>query len=282
MLMGGCATIATEQGATPAPTPTVRNVAPGALAAAEEALRQENYEVAVSRFRRVLQQDPAHAGEKLGLAEAHLGLGAPSEALKAFTELTGAPEVRPAALQGKGIALLLMGQAQQAHEALREAVSEDRSLWRAWNALGRYYDFQRDWAKAQTAYEQAITAAPSPAVIYNNRGMSALSQSRYEEAVSHFTEALRLDSNLEIAESNLRLALAFQGNYAEAISGIGHDELPMALNNIGYIALLRGDYTRAEAYFLRAIETSPSFNPKNLGLLNNMKVIGAADEKGER
>jgi Flp pilus assembly protein TadD len=50
------------------------------------------------------------------------------------------------------------------------------------------------------------------------------------------------------------------------------------LNNVGYVALLRGELKRAEAYFLRAIESSPSFYQpaaENLRLLGGMKQIAA-------
>ena len=51
-------------------------------------------------------------------------------------------------------------------------------------------------------------------------------------------------------------------------------DLAMALNNVGYIALLRGDYDHAEAYFTRAMEVDPTFNEiawRNLKLLNNLR-----------
>ncbi len=278
LLLAGCATAAgpdlsgaTEPGG---PRPIVAAVELG-----EAALAQESFGEAALRFREVLRRDPGNARAKLGLGEAYLGMGAGDQALAVFNSLdtAAASEEAPPPVtvrQGKGIALLLAGKAEQSRDLLLNAVAEDPSLWRAWNALGRYYDRERQWAKAQEAYERALAANPDSAIVRNNLGFSYLSQGRHEEAVAEFTRALALNPKLEAAQTNLRLALAFQGRYAEAMAGVRQAELPRVLNNMGYVALVLGDHGRARAFFQRALEASPSFYEpawKNLQYLANIE-----------
>ena len=93
----------------------------------------------------------------------------------------------------------------------------------------------------------------------NNLGMSRLSAGDYEGAAALFVRALEASPDLAAAETNLRLALALDGRYEEAVAGVGPAGLPDALNNAGYAALLRGDYANARRLFLRAIDASPGF-----------------------
>jgi Flp pilus assembly protein TadD len=179
-------------------------------------------------------------------------------------------------LQGEGLALLLNGDLAASHRSLRAAVDAEPHLWRAWNGLGRYHDAGGRWQEAALAYQRALDAAPHSAVTMNNLGMSLLRQERYDEAAASFARALEVDPGLDAARTNLRLALAFQGRYTEALSGISVDERPRAFNNLGYVALLKGDHERAEAYFMRSLEASPSFYApawQNLELLASLEEM---------
>jgi Flp pilus assembly protein TadD len=117
-----------------------------------------------------------------------------------------------------------------------------------------------DWAAAESAYSSAIAASPKNAIVFNNRGMSYLLQHRFDEAITQFREAVTLDPGLKQASTNMRMAYALQGRYVEALAGVPEKELPDELNNVGYAAMLRGEYDTARAYLSRAIETSPAYH----------------------
>ncbi len=107
-------------------------------------------------------------------------------------------------------------------------------------------------------------------------GASYMMQKNYAEAARTFSKALEADPGFEKAETNLRMALAWQGKYAEAAAGTRRRELPSVLNNVGYIAILRGDYDRAEALLNQAMEASPSFNDRaweNLRYLETIRAV---------
>ena len=108
-----------------------------------------------------------------------------------------------------------------------------------------------------------------------------LSQGRLDESIASLERALELDPDLKPAKENLRLALAWSGRYVHAMSGADDREMPRVLNNIGYIALMRGDLENAEAYLLRAMEVDPSFNEvawRNLTYLRNVRDLKAAEQ----
>ena len=288
LLLGGLLIIVTgcKTTGTAATAETVyegTSVSPDAVAVAEGALEEGRFREALDLFGRMLQRDPENARAKLGIAEVHRASGAFGQALAEFDRLTASPEVRLAAMQGKGICLLLTGKEEEALEVLAEVVSEDPSRWRAWNALGRIHDGRRQWTEAQEAYRKAAAAAPEAAVVHNNWGMSSMAQSRYEEAADKFSKSLALKPDLETARTNLRLALAFQGKYAESMSGVGDKEMARVLNDVGFVALLRGDSARAEAYFVRAIEASPRYYDaawRNLRYLASLEDIETANNPG--
>jgi Flp pilus assembly protein TadD len=52
------------------------------------------------------------------------------------------------------------------------------------------------------------------------------------------------------------------------------------LNNIGFIAVMRGDYDNAEAYLLRAMEADPRYNEtaaRNLTYLRQVRELAKAE-----
>ena len=285
LALGACMT---TQSDFETPDPVVQEAVPDetiveAVERGHEALEQDRFESALTIFQQVLRSRPDHAQAKLGSAESYLGLGLYEEAVRAFREAGSDPEVGVAALQGKGIALLVMGESDSAYEALNAAVDERPDLWRAWNAIARYHDDRAEWDRADAAYDTSAAAAPSKSVgsVLNNWGVSKMARGDYSGAADLFERALVTDDSLDTARTNLRLSLAFQGRYAEAMSGVGQKEKPGMLNNIGFVAMMKGDHARAEAYFLRALESSPRFNEaasKNLELLASMKQVRISTE----
>lgn len=266
----------------PAEPDTVADVkssapAPETIDLAERAWLEGRLSDARILLDRVRLADPLNPRARYLAAELALTQGEARQASKAFARLSSDPGVGPAALQGHGIAALKLGQERVAFDSLRRAVNADPGLWRAWNALGYYYDRRHAWDQAEASYARAIAANPRAVEPRNNRGFSLLMQMRLPEAQEEFERALRLDPGFATARENLRLALAWQGDYTNALSGVGLAGQAEALNNVGYIALLRGDYASAEAYLLRAMEIDPQYNEiasRNLSYLEDMRALG--------
>lgn len=249
------------------------------LREAQNSLAADDFETARDKFSQILLADPKNAQARLGMGEVFLGMHQPDDALIAFDSVAGEKSLQAQMFQGKGIASLMLQKPNEAAQSLIEAVKLDPSLWRAWNALGELYDSRRDWPQARQSYEAALKANPRSEMVQNNLGVSLLMQAKYQEAMPHFSEALRIRPDFQKAKMNLRLGLAWEGKYAEAKAGTPSEDLPIVLNNIGYIAILRGDYDAAESYLNQAITASPSFfaeAQRNLDYLESVRA-GNAD-----
>ena len=192
---------------------------------------------------------------RLGLlsAKLDLGRGRYDQALEEFRMAEAMPQSRAAAMEGEGLVLALSGRQGEALPVLKKTVAEYPQSWKAWNALGGAYDDQGKWAEADDAYAHALAASDAPAMVINNRGYSYLLRNRLDEASADFVEALRQRPDLEAARTNLRLALALKGEYTRATAGAQKDTEAAMLNNAGFAALVRGDYTKAEALLQQAM-----------------------------
>ena len=275
----GCASVEQAAPVVAAPDKTqTKEMISNQLDQAQLLLASEQYNEAYTLFRGILVTDPENSVAILGIAEIQLTVGNYDHARSGFELVSASTEHRPQGLQGMGIALLADEKYDMAGEVLQQAVREDSTLWRAWTALGQIYDSRRDWKNARRSHDAAVAANNRSMIVHNNRGISLLLQGLYSDAASAFTHALTISpdmKNSEIARANLRLALAWQGQYMEALSGLRDYETPVALNNIGYIAMLRGDYEKAEAYLTRAVDKNPRFYhiaSQNLKRLENQRA----------
>jgi Tfp pilus assembly protein PilF len=278
LFLSACAT----SGVTPPAAMAPQEVSPETIATVERAVEDGRYEDARLLLERALLAQPDHPRALLAMAEIRLAYKDFESAGKSFGALTDRPDVAAPAQQGLGIALLLQGRDKEAERALGQAVTLDAALWRAWNALGSYYDRQGAWERATESYGRALALQPDSAILHNNRGFSNLLRRNFEEAIADFSAALRLDPNLVPARENLRLALAWTGQYQQALFGVPQVDIGRALNNVGFVALLRGDLVAAESYLLRSMEIDPKFNRvanKNLEYLKDLKAMKPADVK---
>jgi len=199
------------------------------------------------------------------------------EAVRNFTQAEGVAAERPKALQGKGIALAEMGRSDDAVTALKAAVAADPNLWRTWNALAVQADRRHDWADAETNYTAALGVPGVKPVVLNNRGYSRLLQGRYAEASGDFVRALEIDPGLKEARTNLRLSLAMQGRYDQAIQVSGAEDRGTVLNNAGFAAVMRGDYPQAEKLFQQAVDARGNAYGR---ALENLKMVKALNAQG--
>lgn len=277
LLLGACATTPQSQpSASPAVDPKAVETA---MAQADKALAKGDFSTARKGYRRVLAVASGTAGAQLGLGEVELAAGDPRQALDHFNSVSAADVgLRPGALQGQGLALIRLGRPEAAMPVLKEAVTMDPGLWRAWNALGSLEDSRGNWTLADEAYQRALAIKPDAALVLNNMGVSQLMRRDFVGAEQTFAKALAADPDLDEAADNLRVAQAWQGRYQDALRGADGDVLPKRLNDVGYVAMLRGDLNVAETLFLQAISASPTYHKlahQNLQQVEHLKSRGA-------
>ncbi len=269
--LGACALPASQPPAAAAPR-TVE-IPPEMLRMAEMALEDGLPNEARQRFTRLMGMDAQNPHVRLGLAESMLALDEVGPARERFDELQAIEPVRARALQGKGLALMRMNRRDEAVKVLSAAVEADPDLWRAWNALGGLHDFAHQFDLAAEAYGRALALRPGSGVIRNNMGYSLLLQGKPAEAARLLMDALQREPRLEAAHANLRLALAMQGRYNDARAGLTRDRQAAALNNIGFVALSRGDYAEAETFLAQAVEASPHYHERAAANLLRVRAL---------
>lgn len=264
--------------------------AAGAAAAAAQALSLEFIDKAIAEGRHksagelILRARARFPGPQMALREAELMLahGAFTEAATAFRLLEDDPAVGARALAGRGIAAIKSGQDAAAETLLAAAVERDPGLGRAWSARAVLADRRRDWATADTFYARAIAALPRSADILNNRGYSRLLQGRHSEAEADLSAALKLNPALRAAATNLTLARAMQGRYAEAFTSADRDALARDLNTVGVAAMLRGDTRIAQSYFTRALDINGRYDRTAQANLAYLRTIDPELDSGPK
>jgi Tfp pilus assembly protein PilF len=260
----------------PAPDPAPAPVVPAQhlAQAAQAQLEARRFAEAALGFEAVLAQMPDDRAARLGLAEARLGAGRHQEAEALFRELSGDETVGIAAREGLGRAQLARGERSAARATLEQVVGEAPERWRGWLALARLHDHDRQWAQADAAYEQGLATAPRKELLHNNWGMSLIARGEPAAAAEQFRKALELRPDLAAARTNLELAYAFLGRFDDVLAAAHHEDRARSLNNLGYVAMQTGDLQRAEAYFVQALEASPSFYARawhNLQRLHSLR-----------
>lgn len=285
VVLGGTACSSTMAAQHPGPElGLVEELDPQTLSLAEKALADNRYGDAAELLKRVFAAEPNNSQGKFLLAELNLATGKPDRAGAIFSALAETPGADAAVYQGRGVSLMLMGEQTDGHKSLRQALAQDPKLWRAWNALGVYHDALGEWDEAEQCYQKALTIEPLSALVHNNFGFSKVLQGRFDDGIEQLDKALRLDPDLEPARRNLRLAFAWKGKYVHAMAGAQKDDIGQILNNVGFVALLRGDYTNAESYLLRAIDLDRGFNDsasRNLAYLKDLRAMADADRQEE-
>ncbi|MGH7023758.1 MAG: tetratricopeptide repeat protein [Caulobacteraceae bacterium] len=199
-----------------------------------------------------------------------------ADSLTLFRAAAADPSEKARALQGEGLALSMLGKSDEAFADLKQATTLDKSLWRAWNGLGREYDIRHDWKQSLLAYKEALAGAgDNSAIVLNNRGYSHLLQKQTDLAVTDFVDALDKDPALAAARTNLRIAMAIDGHYDRAtMTGVGDDRAAV-LNNVGLAAAIRGDYPKAEKLLNEAIQAKGAYYERAADNLQLAKELEA-------
>jgi len=218
---------------------------------------------------------------RLSLLSGELGLarGRLDNALRDFAVAEASPATSAEALQGKGVALARLGRTADAIATLEKAVALSPDAWRGWNSLASQYDRRKDWNRAEDAYARAMANSGGSPIVFNNRGYSRLLQGRYDEAVSDFVAALDKKPDLAEARTNLRLAMAFKGDYSRSIAGGPQEDRAALLNNAGFAAGVRGDYGKAEELLGQALKSRAQFYERaseNLKLVQSLSAQSKA------
>lgn len=177
-----------------------------------------------------------------------------------------------------GLLQLKQGKYAEAEQKLLSVVAKQPG-WCAYNGLGILANLQSNPQKAEGFFRQADRLLPNSPELLNNIGFALYSANKLPEAVSYYDRALQINPKFKKALYNYALLEARSSNYEQAYNTFASvSSAAEANNNIGYIAMMNGDYPEANHYLQEAIKTAPHYYKKandnlmRLELLENKQV----------
>lgn len=229
------------------------------LAAAEEAVRIGNLEAALPLYTKALHEKPsASIWLKTGIV--YFRLGHDREAGYAFDKAIELDPDNADAHEQIGLLYAAHEQIEQARAHLERALDIDPKRWRAHNGLGVLSDLQHDYPTAVAHYHAALAIQPDSAMLLTNLGYSMYLSGDLASAKIELVQAVTRDPQYAPARRNLGLLYARTGAYPDAVQLLSTVMTEAAAyNDVGYIALLREDYSGAETLLTEAVNRSPTY-----------------------
>jgi FkbM family methyltransferase len=120
-----------------------------------------------------------------------------------------------------------------------------------------------DVAAAENIYRQVLQVAPHDENAWCFLGMACHDQSRYDEALQAYDQALRIKANFPVALNNLANTLKQLGRLEEAVTRCREalrykPDYGTAHNNLGVALVAQGRLAEASASFQKALELMPN------------------------
>lgn len=222
-----------------------------------------NYGEAARWLARAAQRLPASAIVFSNWSEAARLSGDLATALQAARRAVELDPSVPEAHNHLGLALLAVGQREQAEAAFRQAVACRPAFALAWNNLGTVLRELGRTAEALDAFRHAVGADPHLSLALSNLGQSILENGQREEAERYLRLAVELDCRCAEAWSNLGNALRAQDKLEEAIACYRQalslrPDLAMIHGNLGQALQQQGHLDEAIRCYARAAELDPA------------------------
>ncbi len=98
----------------------------------------------------------------------------------------------------------------------KHAVNVTENNWFAHNHLGIYLKRRGNLEEAISHYSKALRIKPDNAILHNNMGNALVARDRLKAAAFHYYEAIRLNPGYASAHNNLGIVLERQGRLDEA------------------------------------------------------------------
>ena len=176
-------------------------------------------------------------------------------------------------LEEYGLLLLKERKYQEAKTSLGQVVAKQNS-WPAFNGLGIIETVQGNLVEAESAFKKADRILPNSPEILNNLGFALYSEQKYPEALAYYNLALQIDPGFKKALYNYALLQGRLGNYDLAYGAFVKVSTDAeANNNLGYIAMMKGDYAKANHYLQEAITLSPHYYKKANDNLKRLEAL---------
>jgi Flp pilus assembly protein TadD len=227
---------------------------------AQKALAEGDVDLALYMYLQAVDLEPQDSESLYRIGVIHQKKGNKSLAASAYARAIEIDPQHAPALQELGLLYFEAKKTEAAQSMLERAVAADPQLWRAHDMLGVIADTRGDYEMATGQYDAALAVRPGTASILNNRGYSRYLAGDYDTAEEDYRAAIAADAEYERAWRNLGLLYARQRKYGFALRAMSHVMgRHVAANDVGYVAMLDGDYDAAETLFAEAMRLSPRY-----------------------
>ena len=144
-------------------------------------------------------------------------------------------------------------------EAQLDRIPPTHETFKRYRLEAMIADSNKEWSKADSFYEIAVSLTTKPSGTLNNWGYSKLTRGDYAGAEQLFGEALTYDSTLYTAKNNLVLARAAQRKYEMPVVPMTQIERAQLVHTAALSAIKQGDVNTGKSLLQEAIETHPQY-----------------------
>jgi tetratricopeptide (TPR) repeat protein/transglutaminase-like putative cysteine protease len=240
---------------------------------AMQALKNSNYELAVTLFQRVIKLEPKHKTAWDNLGRAYLGLNQNDQAIDAFKKQIDVDAYHEYAYNDLGVAYQRQLRYDEAIQQFKKQIEINPLDPQAHASLGQVYVAQKKFAEAVPELEKAVTIQPNNPILLISLGQSYIATNQTDKGMAQFEKAISVSPSpltwnniaYSLAEENVQLERA--DKYADAainaiqtqlrdvkLDSLRFQDLATALflyevwDTKGWIAFKRGDLAMAEQY----------------------------------
>jgi tetratricopeptide (TPR) repeat protein/transglutaminase-like putative cysteine protease len=252
---------------------------------ASQALKNNNYELAVSLFQRVVKLEPKHKMAWDELGRAYMALNQNDQAIDAFKKQIEVDAYHEYAYNDLGVAYQRQLKYDEAIQQFKKQIEINPLDPQAHASLGQVYVTQKKFAEAVPELEKAVTIQPNNPVLLISLGQSYIATNQTDKGMARFEKAISVSPS-PLTWNNIAYSLAEQDvqldradKYADAainamqtqlrdvkLDSLRFQDLAAALflydiwDTKGWIAYKRGDLSMAAQYIAAAWQASGSGN----------------------
>jgi tetratricopeptide (TPR) repeat protein/transglutaminase-like putative cysteine protease len=250
-----------------------------------QALKNNNLQLAVDLFLRVVQQEPKHKSAWNSLGRAYLGLNQNDQAIEAFKKQIEINPYDEYAYNNLGLAYQAELKYDDAIKQFQKQIEINPLDPFAHASLGEVYVKQRKFADATPELEKAVSLRPQSALLQISLGQCYIATNQIEKGMAAFEKAISL-APVPVTWNNIAFSLAEQDvqleradKYADAaINSVETQLRDINLDSLrfqdlatasslysfwdtkGWVEFKRGNLDLAEQYIAAASQASGSGN----------------------
>jgi len=213
---------------------------------------------AVAYFQRALGENPGRIDLMRGLGKSLVRAKKAREAARIWRKVVDSAEVTDEDRVELADALIRAGDWAKA-ETVLDTIPPTFETYKRYRLEAMVADSNKEWKKADSFYETAVSLTTKPASVLNNWGYSKLTRGDFAGAEKLFFEALTYDPALFTAKNNLVLARAAQRKYDMPPIRMSQLERAQLLHTAGLSAIKQGDVAMGKTLLQQAIDTHPQY-----------------------